>query len=74
MNYLQFLEVLWIPAALMFGWQQYMIHKLADKIDKKADTSDVSELKEDIKKVIELLTESRIEMSRWQGRTEQKHL
>ena len=58
----------------MFGWQQYMIHKLADKLEKKADISDMSELKNDIKKVLDLLTESRIEMSRWQGRTEQKQL
>lgn len=56
----------------MFGWQQYMIHELTKKLDKKADTEDISEIKDTLQEVIKLLTDSRIEMSRWQGRIEQQ--
>jgi hypothetical protein len=72
MDYLQFIELLWIPAGMMFTWQQKTINRLAEKLEEKSDIKVVTEMQADIKELLKLLNEHRIEMGRWQGLTEQK--
>ena len=72
MDYLQFAEILWIPATMMFTWQQKTINRLAEKLEEKADVKVISEMQSDIKELLHLLTEHRIEMGRWQGQIGQK--
>ena len=72
MEALIFAQVLWIPATMLFTWQHRLISKMTEKVEAKADISTVTEMKGDIKELLKLLTEHRIEMGRWQGLIEQK--
>ncbi len=66
------LEVLWIPVAILFGWNHKRMSDLETKIDSKADKSDLAEIKSDIKEILNAVISNKVEMARWQGRSEKK--
>lgn len=53
------------------GWYVGSLNKRLQVVEKdKADLDDVTEIKTDVKKLLETLTKLQIELARWQGRAE----